>query len=418
VTTAAFTKAGTIYTTNGTTWHGTTRTWITQVGKKKYKQPYGFGVPECVSASVCFAAAQGGGAGSNVVSTADGGKNWQTVFVSADLFKNGAVLPSLNGLECLSTHSCLGVGNQRNGTYAAQLVHTVDGGHQWGYQVAPTPHGISATSEELLSIECLSKSYCWIAGTANNSSSSTAEAVAFQTADGGKTWNNHVFPAGYGNTRQVTCVNIYDCWALVGAGGNYAGIVFQTTNGGKSWYQDNASQNGGPIFNIDCLNFLDCWTSGSSGFVSVTTDGGAKWAAQIVAGMGITHWISCPSVTRCWATADVSSGATSGLHVITTADGGFRTPLPSTPSGLRVTRKKAASLSVSWKSVAGARGYDVYEASPMTGVFSSPTPIVAAHANQATITNLKPGKTYAFEVTALDASGDQSPPSNSKQGTA
>ena len=74
VATAAFTKAGTIYTTNGTTWRGTTRTWITQVGKKKYKQPYGFGVPECVSASVCFAAAQGGGAGSNVVSTADGGK--------------------------------------------------------------------------------------------------------------------------------------------------------------------------------------------------------------------------------------------------------------------------------------------------------------------------------------------------------
>jgi photosystem II stability/assembly factor-like uncharacterized protein len=415
VTTAAFAKAGTIYTRNGTMWFGRPHTYVTKVGNTKYVLPYGFGIPSCLSASRCVAPAQSSGAGSDIAQTLDGGRTWRIIFRSAAPTK-GPVLPKLNSLACLSASICFGVGFQGISPYAAELVRTPDGGRHWSYLARPRAYGLDQNGEGLVSVSCLTLRSCWIAGTATNTSN-VARAVVFHTSNGGTSWSAHAFPTGWGNARQVVCVNPFDCWALVGPGGAYAGIVFQTTNGGRRWFADSASNTGSPIFNLSCVNFLDCWASGGSGSVLVTTNGGSRWTAQAVAGAGTIHWVSCPNAGRCWATADVGSGQGAGLHVLVTADGGFQRPLPKPPAGRRLKRDAPGVLSLNWHAVPGAARYDVYEASS-SGLFTSPSPIATVHGTSTTVRRLKPGDVYAFEITSADAAGSQSPPSAPVSGRA
>ncbi len=79
------------------------------------------------------------------------------------------------------------------------------------------------------------------------------------------------------------------------------------------------------------------------------------------------------------------------------------------PGSLTVIDVTPNSVQMGWSIVSGAVGYRVFMA--IAGDSSAPVPVSDHSATGATVYNLQPDTTYTFQVVAIDASGNQSPPS-------
>ena len=86
-------------------------------------------------------------------------------------------------------------------------------------------------------------------------------------------------------------------------------------------------------------------------------------------------------------------------------------PAPTAPGNLTVTGTTATSLSLSWTAStdnAGVTGYQVWQGGAV---------VASATGTSATVSGLSPATTYTFTVTARDAAGNTSPPSNAVTAT-
>ncbi|MEU6093772.1 glycoside hydrolase family 18 protein [Streptomyces sp. NPDC047079] len=78
--------------------------------------------------------------------------------------------------------------------------------------------------------------------------------------------------------------------------------------------------------------------------------------------------------------------------------GGDPSPtLPAAPTGLAVSSTTSSSASLSWNTVSGATGYNVYQGG---------TRVSAVTGTSATVTGLSPSTSYSFQVTATNAAGE------------
>ncbi|MFE9439469.1 chitinase [Streptomyces sp. NPDC006602] len=78
--------------------------------------------------------------------------------------------------------------------------------------------------------------------------------------------------------------------------------------------------------------------------------------------------------------------------------GGDPSPtVPVAPSGLSVTGTSASSVSLSWSTVSGATGYNVYR---------NGTKVTAVTGTSATVTGLAASTSYSFQVTATNTAGE------------
>jgi len=88
--------------------------------------------------------------------------------------------------------------------------------------------------------------------------------------------------------------------------------------------------------------------------------------------------------------------------------GGDPSPtVPAAPGGLTVSATSPSSVSLTWNTVSGATGYNVYRAG---------TKVQSATGTSATVTGLTASTSYAFQVTATNAAGE-SPKSATVTGT-
>ncbi|MGW0768308.1 chitinase [Streptomyces sp. NPDC002676] len=71
--------------------------------------------------------------------------------------------------------------------------------------------------------------------------------------------------------------------------------------------------------------------------------------------------------------------------------------VPAAPTGLAVTGTTSSSASLSWNTVSGATGYNVYR---------NGTKVTAATGTSATVTGLAAATSYSFQVTATNAAGE------------
>jgi poly(3-hydroxybutyrate) depolymerase len=94
-------------------------------------------------------------------------------------------------------------------------------------------------------------------------------------------------------------------------------------------------------------------------------------------------------------------------RVASGSGGGSALPVPS---GVATSGATANSMVISWASVSGAAGYNVYRG----GAKVNPSPVAAT---SYTDTGLAAGTTYAWTVTAVDAAGAESAPSAAASGT-
>ncbi|MEU4208683.1 glycoside hydrolase family 18 protein [Streptomyces sp. NPDC026206] len=72
-------------------------------------------------------------------------------------------------------------------------------------------------------------------------------------------------------------------------------------------------------------------------------------------------------------------------------------PVPGAPGGLAAGAATSSSVALSWNAVAGATGYNVYQ---------DGTRVQAVGGTSATVTDLAPGTSYRFQVTAANAAGE------------
>lgn len=77
-------------------------------------------------------------------------------------------------------------------------------------------------------------------------------------------------------------------------------------------------------------------------------------------------------------------------------------PVPITPTGLNVTSSSYNTAKLSWTSVSGASGYEVYSATSSTGTFSYMKKTASTSYN---LSDLTTGKTYYYKVRAYSTVG-------------
>ena len=127
-------------------------------------------------------------------------------------------------------------------------------------------------------------------------------------------------PAGTGELGAVSCATARRCWAVGVAGPNPAPagvrrVIVATTNGGASWKAQHVAGGSTPqLSGISCPTPTECMAVGSngaslpgSGVVVTTTDAGATWspAPSPPSALAVTS-VACASPTDC--TAIVSDG--------------------------------------------------------------------------------------------------------------
>ncbi|MFK4223088.1 chitinase [Streptomyces sp. NPDC019890] len=77
--------------------------------------------------------------------------------------------------------------------------------------------------------------------------------------------------------------------------------------------------------------------------------------------------------------------------------GGDPVQIPAAPTGLTAGTPGSTSVPLSWSSVSGATGYNVYRAG---------TKVLSATGTSATVTGLAPSTSYSFQVTATNSAGE------------
>ena len=205
--------------------------------------------------------------------SSDGGSTWSRVRLPRKT-------PRLWGVTCVSTRSCVAVGER------GDTLTSADGGTTWRGTVAP------GDDEALQSVSCGSPSHCVAVG-----QGSSNDGVIATTSDGGATWVSS-YSAGlflYG----VSCPSAKRC-VVVGTDGS-AGLIVATSDGGTTWRNQASPPGSGWYENLGVSCASATHRVIAAGGVIATSDGGRKWTAQPIAMSNVLNGISCPAREHCVA---------------------------------------------------------------------------------------------------------------------
>lgn len=219
------------------------------------------------------------GYGGKILTTGDGGRSWEVVPSGTD----GAIYK----VKMVDEANGWAVG--QGGT----VLKTTDGGKSWQKLDAGTPmslFSVYATSPERMTAV-------------------GERATIVSTSDGGATWTTTKLeskPAEAGSDEAMVGLNdadliaqdpaLYDVRFISPDEGwivGEFGKILHTSDGGKTWQEQQESLVGEEIvdaldlptfYGIDCIDAQRCVTVGLDGRVAATTDGGATWAFEEVAG--------------------------------------------------------------------------------------------------------------------------------------
>ncbi len=247
--------------------------------------------------------------------------------------------------SCNSSTDCWIAGSGPNDQ--PELAQSTDGGQTWTLET-PSAWSLASYSWWPNSVDCVTSTTCWLAGT---DADSLQDPVAAVTTNGGQSWTTFASsadstapwvtdatlptvvssdPNGTYGLNGISCVSALSCVAVGGlneADGTAAAI--STTNGGATWSlsPDPALSGIQQLFAISCLaapsGLPTCTAAGSAiaaaGPVVLTSlDGGTTWSGnEFLAGTGWLDSISCVDANNCW-----TAGAGTTLSLAGTADGG------------------------------------------------------------------------------------------------
>jgi len=217
----------------------------------------------------------------------------------------GTIRSEFTGVSCVSTTSCVAVGNQINSNGEFPLSEGWDGSGYWFIDVFPTPSG--AQDASLSGVSCPTASTCVAVGTYSLSGDGSGPtALAALRQNGSWTLLTPATPSGAVQTEfsGVWCTSATHCIAV----GNYS-----TGNGplplaevwnGSTWAVPSvpAEPSGAELTGVSCTAATAC-TAVGPGAGAIRWNGSA-WSQQTLAkpSRGTVpdlFRVSCPSATTC-----------------------------------------------------------------------------------------------------------------------
>jgi photosystem II stability/assembly factor-like uncharacterized protein len=149
------------------------------------------------------------------------------------------------------------------------ILRTTDGGAHWTTRSLPAWYNY-----EFASVKALDASHLWTAG-----SEGSPDSVILGSANGGSSWSRQT-----SHTKQyllsVDFVSPSDGW-IAGT----TGTLLHTTDGGAHWSRVKTVGTADDLWSVDFSDALNGWIAGGSvvtgdGFIRRTSDGGASWQVQ------------------------------------------------------------------------------------------------------------------------------------------
>ena len=245
----------------------------------------------CSSATLCIAAGEYVLAGYVTLTMEWDGTTWSTVSSP----NRGSLSNILNEVSCLPSGTCVAVGNFKEYLSSplvpfAQTLAMTWNGSAWTTAITPNS---GAMNNELVSVSCVSDSFCFAVGTYDNGMGDGT----FITKWDGTTWNivpSPNDPAYSSYLSAVSCVSTTACTAVGYANGPYRETFWMEWDG-TSWTIITGSPNIGAYNNelksVSCVSATLCTAVGSY-------DNGSEYQSLIVTRDGGT-W-STPSSPNVW----------------------------------------------------------------------------------------------------------------------
>ena len=232
----------------------------------------------CLTSSSCIAVGQSSGSGGaqTLVESWDG-TSWSIVPSPNPTGTLGNALTDngLNGVACLSSTSCIAVGSswgsdESDGSDGQTLIESWDG---TSWSVVPSPNIAGAYSSSFDKVACLSATSCIAVGGVQDPPNNPNGYSTLVESWDGTSWSIVPSPNdnSEGNLYDVACVSSTDCTA-VGYGYDQEGLVESWD--GTSWSIVPSPSDASGLFGISCPSSTACFAVGGfdQAFVETGTD--------------------------------------------------------------------------------------------------------------------------------------------------
>jgi photosystem II stability/assembly factor-like uncharacterized protein len=266
-------------------------TWQRQALASSY-----FAAVTCPSSTHCVAVGQSLHNRAVLVATsADGGAEWTTQSLS--------VYGQLNAVSCPNQSDCVAVGvRAHDGEWVGLAMATTDGGVSWTVETLPPRAGWVAA------IQCGTPSDCVAIGNSPVPQANgqwPSNGVSLSTTDGGATWYLHSTASDLLGLTSLGCASTSYCQAIGPRQNGIESDLVATANSGGTWTPD-APTSSAAFGAVACPAAGTCFVGvyGSAGgrdYIARTTDNGATWVSQSLAGAAGPQSIDCLSVSTCVA---------------------------------------------------------------------------------------------------------------------
>ena len=281
----------------------------------------------CPTASTCYAlgvvsnaspssSVPGSPPNDAIETTTDGGHTWTPITLPAAI--------SGSRLSCLSATTCslLGVGAGGGSVF----YQTSDGGQTWSSAAGPAQ---LSSNDFVGGLACTTATRCTAIAMPHLVAVGSGDILSLTTSDGGKTWSQGSFPAGFsGKPDGLTCSSEGDC-VVVGSTngflGGSAGAAY-SRDGGATWTSSTVPSGASDLNALSCSGTFCIASSLSPGpsttrSVLTSNDGGATWSEATTTGlasdvMPFTASFSCPTAMDCWTAGTVPApGGSSAVQI-------------------------------------------------------------------------------------------------------
>jgi len=265
----------------------------------------------CRSAAYCVAAGEEGGGADSPIAETWNGKAWTVAKLPRP-----AVGRYLGGsaVSCAAVRRCVATGANVTSSGAGRPFIDTLNGTKWTARKVPMPSG--ATAAGFSAVDCVSVSYCVVAG----DYSAKHAAVLFES------WNGKAFseltaatPAGssFPSVNDVSCVSASDCVAVgtVVKSGVFSSAAFCERWNGRAWSVSGVFGRKGPknpsLDSVSCTSATRCVTVGLT-----TVNGTEQTSHALAASYNGKTW----SVGSVPAPADGGTSAFSAVSCVSAQD--------------------------------------------------------------------------------------------------
>src|SRR6266851_7689552 len=265
----------------------------------------------CPGASACIAVGYGFDASGTLVTLGQGwdGTQWSVQPTANPEGSRGA---QLMGVACISTSSCMSVGQSTGGTLAERWDGTA-------WRITPTPNPAGAAGSGLNGVSCTSPSTCIAVGTAFDSSGNPTGTITERWD--GTTWSIQPTPTSGSPGSFLNAVSCTSPSACTAVGNTASGVLAERWDGTTWTVQSTPTPPGtqGDFFTgVSCTSPVACTAVGgafdsSGNSVGTITErwDGTTWSIQPTPTSGspgsFLGAVSCTSPSACTAVGNTAS---------------------------------------------------------------------------------------------------------------